>query len=180
MSENGDGVAARTLPGVDPKGAYFTRGSGHTRFGTYTEDSDEYREVMDRLVRKLAAAAEAVPKPEIIRHEGSTAAVITIGGCRGAVLEGLDRLREQGVVLDYMRVRGFPFGADVREFLGSHEKHIVIEQNRDGQLRSLLTIETGIAPERLLSVREYGGLPLGTNQVVDGVLGLLHGVEVPA
>jgi len=178
VTTNGDGVAARTLPGVDPKGSYFTRGSGHNKLGGYTEDSDEYREVMDRLVRKLAAAAEAVPKPEIIRQDGATAAVITIGGCRAAVLEGLDRLREQGVVLDYMRVRGFPFGAEVRAFLASHEKHIVIEQNRDGQLRSLLTLETGIASERLLSVREYGGLPLGTNQVVQGALALLQGMEV--
>jgi len=135
---------------------------------------------VDRLVRKLAAAAEAVPAPEIINQGGASAAVITLGACRAAVLEGLDRLREQGVVLDYMRVRGFPFGAPVREFLARHEKHIVIEQNRDGQLRSLLTLETGIAPERLLSFRDYGGLPLGTNQVVEGVLGLLQGVEVSA
>jgi len=180
VSTNGDGVAARTLPGVDPKGSYFTRGSGHTKFGTYTEDSDEYREVMDRLVRKLAAAAEAVPAPEIITTEGASAGIITIGGCRGAVLEGLDRLKEQGIALDYMRVRGFPFGKPVREFLARHDKFIVIEQNRDAQLRSLITLECGIAPERLLSVREYGGLPLGTNQVVEGILGQLQGAEVPA
>ena len=180
VSNNGDGVAPRTLPGVDPKGSYFTRGSGHTKFGTYTEDADEYREVMDRLVRKLAAAAEAVPAPEIIAQDGATAGVITIGGCRGAVIEGLDRLKEQGIALDFMRVRGFPFGKAVREFLTRHDKYVVIEQNRDAQLRSLLILETGIAPERLLSVREYGGLPLGTNQVVDGILGQLRGVEVPA
>ena len=177
VSTNGDGVAARTLPGVDPKGSYFTRGSGHTKFGTYTEDSAEYQEVMDRLVRKLAAAAESVPAPEII-GAGASVGVITVGGCRGAVLEGLDRLKEQGVELDFMRVRGFPFGSAVREFLAAHDRHIVIEQNRDGQLRSLLMLETGIASERLLSVREYGGLPLGTNQVVDGILGQLKGAEV--
>jgi 2-oxoglutarate ferredoxin oxidoreductase subunit alpha len=178
VSTNGDGVAARTLPGVDPKGSYFTRGSGHTKLGTYTEDSDEYREVMDRLVRKLAAAAESVPEPEVLLHPGATVGVITIGGCRGAVLEGLDRLKEQGVALDYMRIRGFPFGKPVREFLSRHDRYIVIEQNRDAQLRSLLILETGMAPERLLSVREYGGLPLGTNQVIDGILGQLKGVEV--
>ncbi|HEX6316239.1 MAG TPA: 2-oxoacid:acceptor oxidoreductase subunit alpha [Gemmatimonadaceae bacterium] len=178
VSTNGDGVAARTLPGVDPKGSYFTRGSGHTKFGTYTEDSDEYREVMDRLTRKLAAAAESVPAPEIITQDGASVGVITVGGCRGAVLEGLDRLREQGVVLDYLRIRGFPFGADVRAFLDRHERHIVIEQNRDGQLRSLLILETAIDPGRLWSVREYGGLPLGTNQVIEGVTRLLGGVEV--
>jgi 2-oxoglutarate ferredoxin oxidoreductase subunit alpha len=178
VSTNGDGVAARTLPGVDPKGSYFTRGSGHTKFGTYTEDSAEYKEVMDRLVRKLTAAAESVPAPEIITADGASVGVITIGGCRGAVLEGLDRLKEQGIALDFMRVRGFPFGKPVRDFLARHERHIVIEQNRDGQLRSLFTLETGISPERLLSVPEYGGLPLGTNQLVDGIMGQLKDVEV--
>jgi 2-oxoglutarate ferredoxin oxidoreductase subunit alpha len=178
VSTNGDGVAARTLPGVDPKGSYFIRGSGHTKYGTYTEDAAEYREVMDRLVRKLAAAAEAVPAPEIIDADGASVGVITLGGCRGAVIEALDRLREQGVALDFLRIRGFPFGKAVREFLTRHDKYIVIEQNRDAQLRSLLILETGIAPDRLMSILEYGGLPLGTNQVVDGVLGLLKGTEV--
>jgi 2-oxoglutarate ferredoxin oxidoreductase subunit alpha len=173
VSANGDGVAARTLPGIDPKGSYFTRGSGHNRLGGYTEDADEYREVVDRLKRKLAAAGEAVPEPEVIRTPGATTAVITLGGCRGAVLEGLDRLAEKGIALDYMRIRGFPFGATVREFLASHERHVVIEQNRDGQLRSLLILETGTAPDRLLSLLDYGGIPLGTDVVVDGVTALL-------
>ena len=121
-----------------------------------------------------------MPEPEIIDGTGASVGVITIGGCRGAVLEGLDRLREQGMTFDYMRVRGFPFGRTVRDFLERHDRHIVIEQNRDGQLRSLLILETGIAPDRLLSVREWGGLPLGTNQVVDGIQGVLRGAEVPA
>jgi 2-oxoglutarate ferredoxin oxidoreductase subunit alpha len=95
------------------------------------------------------------------------------------VLEGLDRLKEQGMALDYMRVRGFPFGKAVREFLARHDRHVVIEQNRDAQLRSLLILETGTAPDRLLSVREYGGLPLGTNQVIEGIQSVLQGAEVP-
>ncbi|NUQ11430.1 MAG: 2-oxoacid:acceptor oxidoreductase subunit alpha [Gemmatimonadaceae bacterium] len=176
VATNGDGVAARTLPGVDPRGSYFTRGSGHNKLGGYTEDADEYREVVDRLVRKLAAAGEATPAPEIVLSEGATAGVVTVGGCRGAVLEGLDRLKEQGIVLDYLRVRGFPFNAAVRDFLARHERHIVVEQNRDGQLRSLLILETGTDPKRLGSLCDYGGLPLGTNRVIEGVKALLEGV----
>ncbi len=178
LASNGDGVAARTLPGVSAKGAYFTRGSGHTKYGTYTEDDVEYREVIDRLTRKLAGAANALPAPEIMTHDGAEYGVITLGSCRGAVLEGLDRLRERGVVLDFMRVRAFPFGDAVKEFVAAHEKCIVIEQNRDGQLRSLLLLETGVAGDTLLSVREYGGLPLGTNQVIEGVLSQIAGVRV--
>jgi 2-oxoglutarate/2-oxoacid ferredoxin oxidoreductase subunit alpha len=177
LSTNGDGIAARTLPGVHPKGAYFTRGSGHNKYGAYTEDDVEYREVVDRLSRKLAAAAEAIPAPEIISANGtgnSELGVITIGSCRGAVLEALDRLRERGVALDFMRVKAFPFGQAVKDFVAAHERCIVIEQNRDGQLRSLLMLETGLAGDRFLSLREYGGLPFGTNQVIDGVLAQLE------
>jgi 2-oxoglutarate ferredoxin oxidoreductase subunit alpha len=178
VDSDGDGVAARTLPGVSAKGAYFTRGSGHTKYGTYTEDDVEYREVIDRLTKKLAAASNSLPAPEIITQDGADYGVITIGSCRGAVVEGLDRLRERGVALDFMRIRAFPFGDAVKEFVAAHEKCIVIEQNRDGQLRSLLLLETGVASDTLLSVREYGGLPLGTNQVIEGVLSQIAGVRV--
>jgi 2-oxoglutarate/2-oxoacid ferredoxin oxidoreductase subunit alpha len=171
--DSGDGTAARTLPGVDPRGAYFTRGSGHTEHGAYTEDADEYRKVVDRLVKKLATAATAVPPAEI-RQAGAPVGVITIGGCRGAVLEGVERLRAQGVAADFMRIRAFPFGAEVKAFIEAHRQCVVIEQNRDGQLRSLLILETGTAPERLGSVRDYGGVPLSAAAVVNGVLGLIQ------
>ena len=96
--------------------------------------------------------------------------IITIGSCDLAVREALDELAERGVVGDFLRVRGFPFVADVREFVESHERCFVVEQNRDAQLRSLIAIETGVAPERMSPVLAYGGFPLSAQQVVDGVL----------
>jgi 2-oxoglutarate/2-oxoacid ferredoxin oxidoreductase subunit alpha len=164
-----DGVAARTLPGVHPKGAYFTRGSGHDRFGAYTEDAAAYQEVVDRLARKLVAAARAVPAPEVRLREGAEMGIVTIGGCRGAVLEAVDRLAADGIPLDYLRVRGFPFDEPVGDFLRAHERNFVVEQNRDGQLRSLLLLETEVEPRRLLSIRDYGGTPLSAKRVVEGV-----------
>jgi 2-oxoglutarate ferredoxin oxidoreductase subunit alpha len=159
---DGDGIAPRTIPGVSPKGAYFTRGSGHTKDATYTEDAAEYQEVVDRLARKLATAATAVPEPEFNLHPGGGAeiGIITIGGCRGAVLEAIDRLRADGVAVDYMRIRAFPFAANIADFVNSHSRCFVVEQNRDGQLRSLIALETGIARDRMISVLDYGGLPL--------------------
>ncbi|HKG91467.1 MAG TPA: 2-oxoacid:acceptor oxidoreductase subunit alpha, partial [Gemmatimonadaceae bacterium] len=151
LDRDGDGVAARTLPGVHPAGAYFVRGSGHDKHGAYTEDAAAYREVVDRLARKLRSAAEAVPAPVVLRApEGpTTLGLVSIGGCDAAVREALDRLRaERGIALDYLRVRGFPFGSAVAEFLGAHERCFVVEQNRDGQLRSLLVLETGVAGDR--------------------------------
>ncbi len=166
---NGDGVAARTLPGVHGKGAFFTRGSGHNRDGAYTEDAAEYTEVMDRLARKIAGAAESVPAPEIRPRVGARLGLISIGGCHGAVVEALDRLEHGGAPVDYLRVRAFPFGKAVADFVRDHDQCFVVEQNRDGQLRSLLINELGIAPDRLLSVRDYGGIPLSAETVVDAV-----------
>src|SRR5437867_3112234 len=168
-ADTGGGVPARTLPGVHSKGAYFTRGSGHTSQATYTEDSDEYREVMDRLARKLATAAEAVPEPEIDAQEGAALGIISIGGCHAAVREALHRLRADGISADYMRIRGFPFGKSVGAFLGKHRRCFVVEQNRDAQLRSMLAIETGTPLEKMIPVLDYGGLPLTAGFVVDEV-----------
>ncbi len=175
--EDENQVAARTLPGVHAKGSFFTRGSGHNKLGGYTEMPEEYREVMDRLARKHKAAAKFVPTPIIHRRAGANFGVITLGGCDMAVREGLDRLAEQGVNADFMRVRGFPFDETVQSFLDTHYFCFVVEQNRDGQLRSLLTLETRVPKEKLRSILVYGGFPLSAKHVVDGVLKALGEVE---
>ena len=169
LDSDGDGIAARTLPGVDPRGAYFTRGSGHNRLGGYTEDADEYVEVMDRLDRKIQRAARAVPQPVVRTAVGATMGLLTVGGCHAACWEALDLLAAEGIAVDYMRVRGFPFGEEVARFLDAHDVVFVVEQNRDAQLRSLLLLETGVASERLESVRYYGGFPMSAHHVISGV-----------
>jgi 2-oxoglutarate/2-oxoacid ferredoxin oxidoreductase subunit alpha len=164
-----DGVPPRTLPGVHPKGAFFTRGSGHDRYGRYTEDADAYTDVMERLARKVDGAVERLPKPERHTTPGARLGLITLGGCRGAVLEARERLRERGVRLDVLRVRSFPFGPEVREFLEAHERTFVVEQNRDAQLRSLLALETDYPKGRLQSILNYGGLPMDCRCVVAAI-----------
>src|SRR5271165_2170912 len=139
-NEDENQIAARTLPGVHPKASYFTRGSGHNKFGGYTEIPDEYQEVMDRLLKKHKAAAKFVPAPIIQRRPDAIFGVVTLGGCDPAVREALDLLAERGVMGDFMRVRGFPFDTAVESFLDEHDICFVIEQNRDAQLRSLLTL----------------------------------------
>jgi 2-oxoglutarate ferredoxin oxidoreductase subunit alpha len=167
-------VAARTLPGVNPKGAFFTRGSGHNKFGHYTEIPDEYQEVMERLAKKHKAAARAVPAPVIRRQADATLAIISLGGCDPAVREAVDLLAERGIIVDYMRVRGFPFDDTVEAFLASHERIFVVEQNRDAQLKTLLTIETGVKKEKLRSVLVFGGFPLSSRHVIEGVTSQLE------
>ncbi len=175
-NEDAEFVTPRTLPGSDSKGAYFIRGSGHDKYGRYTEIPDQYQEVVDRLKLKHAAAATHVPAPIIERRDGATIGVITIGSCDLAVREALDELDDQGVVADFLRVRGFPFVEDVRAFVEGHDRCFVVEQNRDAQLRSLISIETGAAIESMNSVLAYGGFPLSAQQVVDSILTQL---EIP-
>jgi 2-oxoglutarate ferredoxin oxidoreductase subunit alpha len=174
LDVDGDGVPYRTLPGTHPKGAYFTRGSGHNRFGVYTEDADEYVDVLDRIDRKIQHAARAVPAPIVKTAAGAKLGLVTVGGCHAACVEALDLLRAEGVAIDYMRVRGFPFGDEVRSFLESHDVNFIVEQNRDAQLRSLLTLETSVPVEKLESVRYYGGFPMSAHHVIAGVKGKLE------
>jgi 2-oxoglutarate ferredoxin oxidoreductase subunit alpha len=170
LGENGDAVAARTLPGVDARGAYFTRGSGHDVHAGYTEDSAAYSEVLARLGRKLEQAADAVPTA-LIDHQqgGASVGVITLGSCDAAVGEAVDRLRAHGLAVDYMRVRAFPFGAEVRQFLGDHQQLFVVEQNRDAQLRALLALETGKARDDMTPILDYGGVPLSAEPIVEAI-----------
>lgn len=178
MDVDGDGVAARTLPGVGGKGAYFVRGSGHDQHAGYTEDSDAYQEVVDRLKRKIDGAADSLPAPIIEHQAAATIALVTIGGCQAAVREAADRLRAEGMHVDVMRIRGFPFHSEVRKFLGKHEHTFVIEQNRDGQLRALLMMELGIPRDELIPILDYGGMPLTADAVVNAVS--THFAGVPA
>jgi 2-oxoglutarate ferredoxin oxidoreductase subunit alpha len=172
LDPDGDGIPYRTLPGISPKAAYFTRGSGHNRFGAYTEDSAEYQDVMDRLGRKFRTAATLVP-PGFIDGHGARLGIVSLGSCDAPVREALAELRAGGTAIDYLRVRAFPFGAEVEEFLAAHPALFVVEQNRDAQLRALLTLETAVDKRRLRSILHYDGLPMSARCVVDGIRSVL-------
>ena len=179
LPEEGTSIAARTLPGVHEKGAFFTRGSGHNKFGGYTEIPDEYAEVMDRLLKKHKEAAGWVPGPIIERRlnergESAKVGMITIGGCDPAVREALDILADMGRPMDFMRIRAFPFHADVEEFLASHDYCYVVEQNRDGQLCSMLMLETPVAKDKIRPILIYSGFPLSAKHVIDAVTAQLE------
>ncbi|MDE2220035.1 MAG: 2-oxoacid:acceptor oxidoreductase subunit alpha [Gammaproteobacteria bacterium] len=175
-----DGIPQRTIPGVSSKGAYFARGSGHNQYGAYTEDSREYQVVVDRLRKKWLTAARLVPKAVIEAGHSEELAIVTVGSGEAPVLEAVARLRAQGVKADYMRVRGFPFGEEVEQFLDAHQLNFIVEQNRDAQLRSLLTLETGVAKNRMRSILHYNGLPLAASYVVDGVMAAVQDRARPA
>jgi len=170
VDKDNDGITYRTLPGVHSKGAYFTRGSGHTQYGVYTEDSAEYRLVLDRLMKKWATAKKLAPRAVIDATAASEIAIVSVGSCDGAVREAIDVLKVRGVAVDYMRVRAFPFTEDVERFLAAHTTIFVVEQNRDAQFRSLLTLETHVEKSKLRSLLHYDGLPISSTFIVEGIL----------
>lgn len=168
LDVDGDGIPQRSLPGVHPKGAYFTRGSGHNKFGGYTEEGPEYQEVMDRIARKVNSASKHVPQP-FFRGSGADVGIVSVGGCHAACMEAVDILNSEGQKVDYMRVRGFPFAEEVKEFLLRHKTNFIVEQNRDGQLRSLLSLDTGVALDRMTPVLYYDGYPMSAHHVLTAV-----------
>jgi len=180
LDVDGDGIPYRTLPGEDAKGAYFVRGSGHNRYGAYTEDSDEYQDVMDRLLVKWETAKKIVPAAVLNKAERKTIlGIVAFGSSDGAVIEARDGLAEQGIHADYLRIRAFPFGQEVIDFLHEHETVFVVEQNRDAQMKSLLMLETNDIADRLVSIRHYNGMPIPSECVVEGITRYLE-AEVAA
>lgn len=169
LDVDADAIPYRTFPGEHPKGAYFTRGSGHNMYGAYTEDSNEYKEVVDRLRRKWETAKSYVPGPAIWYSDKVRTAIISIGSCDGAVIEARDRLLESGIALNYMRVKAFPFDEQVEQFIEAHDRIYVVEQNRDAQLRSLLLLETETDPAKLLPLLFYDGLPINARGIIDSI-----------
>ena len=170
LDVDGDGIPYRTLPGQHPKGSYFTRGSGHTKYGAYTEDASAYQDVVDRLLVKWETARHTVPAAEIVYSNFNKAGVLTLGSGHAACQEALDRLGAQNVNLNYCRVKAFPFDDSVIDFIEKHDTIYVVEQNRDAQLKTLLVNEAGADPAKLVSLLHYNGIPINAGFVVDGVL----------
>jgi 2-oxoglutarate ferredoxin oxidoreductase subunit alpha len=172
LDVDGDGIAFRTLPGVHPtKGAYFTRGTSRDRYARYTEDGAAYVDNMQRLLRKFETAKGLVPRPVRRNAEKPTKyGVIYYGSTAPAMDEAIAMLEDSGNRLDTLRVRAFPFHQDVTEFIIEHDFVFLVEQNRDGQLRSLIVNECGIDPVRLVPILHYDGTPI-TARFIAGAIG---------
>jgi 2-oxoglutarate ferredoxin oxidoreductase subunit alpha len=179
LDVDGDGIGYRTLPGTHPElGAFFTRGTSRDEYAAYTENPDAYERNMQRLERKWETAATMVPKAEMA-GSGHKAGILYYGTSAIPMQEALDLLQEDGIGLDCIRVRGFPFGEEVYDFIARHDLVFVVDQNRDAQMRTLLTIEGDIDPARLISVRYYAGLSISAATIHDQVLEHFKVLKLP-
>ena len=167
---DGDAIGWRTLPGtMHPKAAYFTRGSGHNDAAGYTERPEEYVAVMDRLARKFEYARTLVPAPLTYRNGKSKIGFLAFGSTDFALRESLDQIEnEHGLSVDYMRIRAVPFAHEIHDFVASHERVYVVEQNRDAQLASLLKLDLPADQVvKLRSILHYNGLPIDARTITD-------------
>jgi 2-oxoglutarate/2-oxoacid ferredoxin oxidoreductase subunit alpha len=166
-----DGIPYRTYPGTHPtKGAFFTRGTSKDSMARYSEEGPDYQENMERLLKKHRTARSLVPGPVVRTAEKPTKlGAIYFGSTSPAMLEADEILAKNGIAVDLMRVRGFPFADEVKEFIDAHDQVYVVEQNRDGQLRMLLVNELEINPAKLAKVLHYDGTPITARFIVDAI-----------
>jgi 2-oxoglutarate/2-oxoacid ferredoxin oxidoreductase subunit alpha len=172
LDKDGDGIPYRTVPGnKHPMSSYFTRGTGHDENARYTEDSTVWLRNMDRLKKKYETARKYVPAPISYTKPGATIGVIGYGSTEAAILEAIHQLEtEHGIQTDFLRVRALPFTQEVADFVTKYDQILVVEQNRDGQLKQLLTVEYPNQAPNLKSVAFGDGMPASAKWVREGIL----------
>ena len=180
LDRDGDGLCYRTIPGTHPTlGAYFTRGSSHDEYAIYTEDSEAYERCMQRLTRKWQTAKTLVPKPHIkISDKAGTCGAVFFGTSTHASYEAVEQLKKQDIIVNTLRIRGFPFQDEVIDFVDSHDPIFVIEQNRDSQMRTLLINECGFCPDKLFPITNIDALPI-TATLIDRSIQERVSTQVP-
>ncbi|HJS29602.1 MAG TPA: 2-oxoacid:acceptor oxidoreductase family protein, partial [Anaerolineales bacterium] len=170
LDVDGDGIPYRTIPGnLHPSSAYFTRGTGHDEYGVYSEDPEIWHRVNARLKKKYDNFVKYLPAPVIEKMDGAQIGIISVGSADGAIQEARQRLADQKVPSDYMRIRAIPFDPSMGEFIRGYDKIFVIELNREGQLDQLLTLAFPKQAGKLIPTNFSDGLPLTARWVVDAI-----------
>lgn len=172
LDMDGDGIPSRTYPGTHPtKGAFFTRGTSKDEYAAYTEDGAAYKRNMDRLLKKWDTAKSLVPKAQIYQEKNkSEIGMMFFGTSQFSAEEAKDLLAEEGLHLDAIRIKAFPFGEEVGEFINSHRIVFVIEQNRDAQMRKMIMMEMDTAPSKLAPVLNFDGMPITADTIKSEII----------
>ncbi len=179
LDVDGDGIPYRTIPGTHPsKGAFFTRGTSRDEYARYTEDGAAYVRNVDRLSRKWDTAKRQVPAAELYQDgKESETGMVFFGTTTYAALEAMDKLEAEGLTIDSMRLKAFPFGPEVEQFIAEHDQIFVIEQNRDAQMRTLLINELDVDPKKLVPVLNYDGMPITADNIHGQIVNAINSVD---
>jgi 2-oxoglutarate ferredoxin oxidoreductase subunit alpha len=180
LDVDGDGIPFRTYPGTHPsKGGYFTRGTSKNAYAVYSEAGADYKYNMQRLLTKFETAKTLVPKPVLnASKEPARFGAIYYGSTSPAMAEALDALARSGIYVNALRIRSFPFQDEIFDFVASHSKVFVVEQNRDAQLKTLLVNDAGINPASLISVLHYDGTPITARYITGEITQIVSALNV--
>lgn len=174
LDQDKDGIPYRTIPGTHPtKGSFFTRGTSRDEMAKYTEESEPYVRNMDRLLKKWETIKSYMPAPEWhtpAAEQDSDLGLLYFGTSTWSAMEAAEMLSQEGVQLDLGRIKSFPFQDSLNEFIKNHEKIFLVEQNRDGQMRSLLVNELDIDPAKIIPILNYDGLPITAQFIYDKIM----------
>jgi len=176
LDVDNDGITYRTYPGTHPsKGSFFTRGTSRDEYAVYTEDGAAYQRNVDRLIKKWNTAKDLVPSPQVYQDKNdSENGILFFGTSQYSAEEAMDLLKEKQIFIDAIRIKSFPFNQTVVDFISSHKRVFVIEQNRDAQMKSLLLIELSADPQQLISVLNYDGMPITADNIFKQITLVLH------
>lgn len=179
LDVDGDGIPYRTIPGTHPtKGAFFTRGTSRDEYARYTEDGAAYVRNVDRLTKKWNTAKNYVPAAELYQEgKESDTGMVFFGTTTYAALEAMDMLEAEGLTIDSMRLKAFPFGPEVEQFIEEHDQIFIIEQNRDAQMRTLLINELNVNPQKLVPVLNYDGMPITADNIHGQIVNAINSVD---
>jgi 2-oxoglutarate ferredoxin oxidoreductase subunit alpha len=170
LDVDGDGITYRTFPGnKHPKAGYFARGTGHDEYAAYTEDSGDWEVNMARLVTKFETGKQYLPEPILTGDGKADIGIIAYGSTEPAIIEARDKLKAQGIEVDFLRVRALPLVDEVREFIGNKQRVYVVELNRDGQLFQIINMELPQLCGKLISLPKHDGLSLSATWVIDTI-----------
>ena len=175
LDVDGDGIPFRTLPGTHPdKGAYFTRGSSHDEYARYIENGEINARNLSRILKKFEGAYKFLPQP-IFKQEtnASSIGLIYFGSTEAAMQECLDQLSASGFPIDAMRIRSFPFGPEVWDFINQHQTIFLVEQNRDAQMKTLVVSEGNVNPDKILSILCFDGSPITARFISESIIDVL-------
>jgi 2-oxoglutarate ferredoxin oxidoreductase subunit alpha len=172
LDKDGDAIPYRTVPGnKHPASSYFARGTGHDEYARYTEDSSVWLRNMERLKQKFETARSYVPAPVLDPNPEATVGVIGYGSTEAAIHEAVHQLKtEHGIEAEFLRIRALPFTQEVADFVNKYDQIFVVEQNRDGQMKQILSAEYPMRAANLKSVAHGDGLPAAAKWVRDGIL----------
>ncbi len=180
LDVDGDGIPYRTYPGTHPtKGSYFTRGTTRDAYARYSEAGPDYVYNVQRLLKKFETAKKLVPQPVLTpATQPARFGAIYFGSTSPSMNEALQALSDKGIYVNALRIRGFPFADEIADFVQSHSKVFVIEQNRDAQMKSLLVNEAGINPASLISILHYDGTPITARFITSEIAEVVAALNV--